>query len=183
MRFLRALLTMIVTAGRAASGRLIRRHHEPPDDVVRLGYEPTDVSARGVLGVAILVVVLAVLLQGLLAVFFWIKEAQQSAVKGADRPIPNAARAFPAPRLQPDPRADLLRLRAKEDRQLDTYGWVNRKARRVHLPIDRAMALLVLRGVPGGEPERHLPRNPFERAAVLQASASLSSGSLDFYGR
>ena len=51
----------------------------------------------------------------------------------------------PAPRLQTDPRADLAQLRAREQAQLDGYGWVDRGAGTVHIPIDRAMELLVQR--------------------------------------
>ena len=51
----------------------------------------------------------------------------------------------PAPRLQTDPHADLAQLRAREQAQLDGYGWVDRGAGTVHIPIDRAMELFVQR--------------------------------------
>jgi hypothetical protein len=51
----------------------------------------------------------------------------------------------PQPRLQTDPRADLDRLRASEREQLDGYGWVDRDAGTVHIPIDEAMGLFVQR--------------------------------------
>lgn len=51
----------------------------------------------------------------------------------------------PAPRLQADPLADLQALRAREQAQLDGYGWVDRQAGTVHIPLDRAMQLLLER--------------------------------------
>jgi hypothetical protein len=51
----------------------------------------------------------------------------------------------PAPRLQTDPRGDLAQLRAREQAQLDGYGWRDRGAGTVHIPIDRAMELFVQR--------------------------------------
>jgi len=51
----------------------------------------------------------------------------------------------PAPRLQVDPATDLARLRATEQEQLDGFGWVDRQAGTVHMPIARAMQLLAER--------------------------------------
>jgi hypothetical protein len=54
----------------------------------------------------------------------------------------------PPPRLQTDPRGDLLALRAAEDRTLTTYGWVDRNAGVVRISIEQAMKLTVDRGLP-----------------------------------
>ncbi len=51
----------------------------------------------------------------------------------------------PEPRLQVDPAADIARLRATEQQQLDGFGWVDRSAGTVHIPINRAMQLLAER--------------------------------------
>ena len=56
----------------------------------------------------------------------------------------------PEPRLQVDPRGDIAQLRAAEQAQLDGYGWVDRRSGTVHIPIDRAMTLLLERRA-GGE--------------------------------
>ena len=53
----------------------------------------------------------------------------------------------PEPRLQTRPREDLRALRAEEDSVLTTYGWIDRRNGIVHIPIDRAMALTVERGL------------------------------------
>jgi hypothetical protein len=50
--------------------------------------------------------------------------------------------------------------RASRIERLDSYGWVDRPAGIVHMPIDRAMGLVVegVRAAPGGPPEP--PRVP-----------------------
>jgi hypothetical protein len=53
----------------------------------------------------------------------------------------------PEPRLQTNPRQDLDDMRAEEDRTLTTYGWVDRDAGIVRIPIEEAMKLVVSRGL------------------------------------
>lgn len=52
------------------------------------------------------------------------------------------------PRLQVDPSADLARFRSKEDQMLSSYGWHDRAAGEARIPIDRAMTILLERGLP-----------------------------------
>jgi hypothetical protein len=54
----------------------------------------------------------------------------------------------PPPRLQVDPRQQLLDLRAEEAQVLATYGWVDETRGLARVPIDRAMDLLVEQGLP-----------------------------------
>jgi hypothetical protein len=64
-------------------------------------------------------------------------------------PISPRAALPPEPRLQIDPQSDLDAFRAAETARLSTYGWIDRQAGVVRLPIDRAMALTAARGLPG----------------------------------
>lgn len=59
-----------------------------------------------------------------------------------------AEKAFPNPRLETDERNQLNQIRTREDDLLDSYGWVDEKAGTVRIPIERAMDLLVQRGLP-----------------------------------
>ncbi len=52
------------------------------------------------------------------------------------------------------PNEALRQLRATEDAALTTYGWVDRKNGIVHIPIDRAMDLILQRGLPTRPPEQ-----------------------------
>lgn len=55
---------------------------------------------------------------------------------------------FPAPHLEVDEQTELNDVRLREEKTLSTYGWVDKNAGTVHIPIDRAMDLLVQRGLP-----------------------------------
>jgi len=57
-------------------------------------------------------------------------------------------KAPPAPRLQTKPREELKQMRAEEDGVLHGYGWVDKQGGFVHIPIDRAMQLLLEQGLP-----------------------------------
>lgn len=55
---------------------------------------------------------------------------------------------FPAPQLEIDERTELNDIRLHEEDTLSTYGWVDKNAGTVHIPIERAMDLLAERGLP-----------------------------------
>lgn len=59
-----------------------------------------------------------------------------SLIPTASRPLP------PEPRLQTTPTEDLRRVRSEEEAVLSSYGWVNRSAGKVRIPIARAIDLL-----------------------------------------
>ena len=58
----------------------------------------------------------------------------------------------PEPRLQSSPTADLRAMRGREAKELNGYGWVDRPAGVIHIPIDRAMRLVADRGLPSWRP-------------------------------
>ena len=60
----------------------------------------------------------------------------------------------PEPRLQTNPREDLRLLREQEDAILKSYGWVDRPAGVVRIPIEEAMKLTVQRGLPARQERR-----------------------------
>ena len=75
----------------------------------------------------------------------------------------------PAPALQASPQSDLTEFETRMTEQLTHYAWIDRKAGTVRLPIERAMTLLVERGLPlrqGPVPDRRLPPNPDPDAAT-----------------
>jgi len=56
---------------------------------------------------------------------------------------------IPGPRLQTEPAQDLAALRRLEEQRLSSYGWIDRQQKTVHIPIDRAIAATVERGLTG----------------------------------
>lgn len=114
------------------------------------GHERSDVSVKGALGLTLGIVaatVAAMLGMRLLFVHFAAREARLQAprttlVPTERNPLP------PEPRLQASPVLDLAAMRAQERATLDAYGWVDRKAGKVRIPVDRAMDLVARRGLP-----------------------------------
>ena len=51
-----------------------------------------------------------------------------------------------------NPREDLQRILAKQQQKLETYGWEDRQAGTVRIPIERAMDLLLQKGLPVANP-------------------------------
>jgi hypothetical protein len=68
-------------------------------------------------------------------------------------------------RLQRDPFGAIEAERKEERELLDNYGWVDEKSGTVRIPIDRAMRLVVSRGLP--------VRGPGEAAAVAPTTSPL----------
>ena len=72
--------------------------------------------------------------------------------------VDNAARTFPlaqgvsqdppAPRLQTQPFKDIYELKTEQRGALTSFGWVDKANGVVHIPIERAMALTLQRGLP-----------------------------------
>jgi hypothetical protein len=70
------------------------------------------------------------------------------ALSRTESPVQDARRLPPEPRLEETPAADLQEMRAAEEKLQTTYGWLDQQAGTVRLPIDRAMDLVVQRGLP-----------------------------------
>jgi hypothetical protein len=83
-----------------------------------------------------------------------------------------SAEEFPKPRLEVKGAVDLAKLRAAEDANLDSYGWIDRNSGKVRIPIDRAMQLLLERGLPdvgaGQTPLSLMQARPAETATPPQ---------------
>ena len=111
------------------------------------GHETRDVSIRNLIefGAALIVLIIVGLLasEGVLRYF----EVRQPLGPPAS-PFENVRTLPPAPRLQVAPVEDLARYRAAQDSALNSYGWVDQKAGVVRIPIDRAINLLLERGLP-----------------------------------
>jgi hypothetical protein len=54
----------------------------------------------------------------------------------------------PRPRLQVEPHLELKDYCEAQQQQVDTYGWVDKQSGIVRVPIDRAMDMVLTRGLP-----------------------------------
>jgi len=54
----------------------------------------------------------------------------------------------PSPRLQTAPHQELQDYCAVQQKEVSSYGWVNQESGVVRIPVDRAMELILARGLP-----------------------------------
>jgi len=106
------------------------------------GYERQDVGVRPIVLVAAALIGVTTLVQ--VALFFQMDRLWRTRQQEMPPPVLVAEAlptAPPEPRLQIAPAVDLKAHRAAEDALLHGYGWVDRQAGVVHIPIERAMEL------------------------------------------
>lgn len=122
----------------------------PPGTTPELHHEESDVDIRAIFAFGAGLVVVAVLINLVTYVLFRYFDAREGLPVTAQYPLAagQASRVPPEPRLQTDPRQDLADLRARENDTLTTYGWVDRNAGVVRIPIDEAIKLTLQRGLP-----------------------------------
>ena len=126
----------------------------PAPQAAGRGYEESDARPSTIfawlLGLAA-VVAAVVWLVGLL-----FAGLDQRAARRDESPAraPSSPALPPAPRLQSDPAGELAQHRALEARRTEEYAWIDRPAGVVRVPVERAMELLLERGLPVAEERR-----------------------------
>jgi len=81
----------------------------------------------------------------------------------------------PEPRLQANPMLDLKKYRAAEEAELKSYGWVDRPNGVVRIPVERAMELVLERGLPA-RPDAQIAAQGNPEAGTSQEPAKTSPG-------
>jgi hypothetical protein len=140
-------------------------NHHPVADNPEVTHERSDVSIRGIIIFAIVLVLTAVVvhigLYGLLE-YYGVFSPRRTRAPGSPAAQEETT---PLPRLQISPRTDLAEMRAAEEKELTTYGWADEEKRAVRIPIDQAMKLLAERGLPARK----------ETKAVTDQQSAISS--------
>ncbi|MBN1991112.1 MAG: hypothetical protein JW953_00295 [Anaerolineae bacterium] len=118
-----------------------------PNKNPQVNYERQDVNVKAIaifaIGLLVVIIAAMILIAGLMNSMQARTDTIQAVIPQTQLPTP------PAPRLQPNPieqtnmAQQLELLRATEEARLSTYGWVDRQAGVVHIPIERAMELVV----------------------------------------
>jgi hypothetical protein len=114
-------------------------------------YEHTDIEPEFGYRFAAWLAVAMLISAGIIYGAFWMFDRQEKAASPTVLTYPLAAgvpKEPPSPRLQTQPFKDVYLLRQSEADVLGSYGWVDRPAGIVHLPIERAMELTLERGLP-----------------------------------
>ncbi len=124
------------------------------------------------LSLAVFIVISIFILKGFFAYLDYREKATEQPVNPLVKHVPEDTRhvapgypqtAFPNPRLETDERSQLGGFLLDQDDILYSYGWVDEKAGIVRIPIDRAMDLLVQRGLPV------LPQGATKEAGAMTA--------------
>jgi hypothetical protein len=131
--------------------------HATPDDEYRetteaSGHEHTDANVWLIVQFAIWLMASALVTHGLMwGMFAWFVDDRDTAAAQTIE-FPLAAQQEPrlpaGPRLQPIPANEIFAFRQRESVELNEYGWVDRNAGTVRIPIDHAKELLLQRGLP-----------------------------------
>jgi hypothetical protein len=125
------------------------------------GYEHEDLGSSGILYfLLVLGVATIVCLAGIKGLYTYLdhrEKADQTPVNPLVANVPEDTRhvepkypqtAFPSPRLEKVEGEELNEDLIHQQKVLYSYGWADEKAGTVHIPIERAMDLLVQRGLP-----------------------------------
>jgi hypothetical protein len=117
------------------------------------GYEKSDLKPKPIVifGVILGLVVILTLVAayGMIRLLGWWERPwlETPASPLATRTLP------PEPRLQVEAPKDLKSLQGTEQEVLTTYAWVSKEAGIARIPIERAMQLVLDRGLPVAKPE------------------------------
>jgi len=142
------------------------------------GYEDSDVSVGRLFAFAAGVAALVIFGVVASAVVFRFFVRHQPLGPPAS-PFEDVRQLPPTPRLQTLAPEDLERYRAGQDQILDSYGWVDKPAGVVRIPIARAMDLLLQKGLPvrasepvaGGKVDTSQPAAASRQAALTRLNA------------
>ncbi len=112
------------------------------------GHETKDVDVTSILLIAFGLLMTLVVV----AIVVWITlrhlRSERSSQTASTSSLTAQVAQFPEPQLQINPTIDLAELRVRDARELNDYGWIDRKAGVARVPIERAMQLLLQKGLP-----------------------------------
>jgi hypothetical protein len=112
------------------------------------GHETRDISVRIVAWFGVGLVVAAAIVHVAIVGLFKSFEHRHPSPDAPSRIEIEPRMIAPAPRLQENPSADLAQFEAAEDAKLHSYGWVDKPAGVIRIPIERAVELIAQRGLP-----------------------------------
>jgi len=114
---------------------------------VSVGHELSDANARPLAYAGLVLgVILFLIFVAMAGTFYFFAKEQKLGPPAT--PFEEVRTLPPLPRLQVDPKMELKQYRDSQREMLNSYGWVDRPGGVVRIPIDRAMELVIARGLP-----------------------------------
>ncbi|MBW0000263.1 MAG: hypothetical protein JO015_14270 [Verrucomicrobia bacterium] len=114
----------------------------------RGGHESSGIPLKPLLWFVAGFIATAVVIHSALAGYASLLGAQHKHFGRVYQLQPTQVPAYPAPALQVNPRIDLQTYRTRADHDLNSYGWIDQGQGVAKIPIERAMDLLLARGLP-----------------------------------
>ena len=151
-------------------------HTSPEDEYLETPpgaeYEHTDANTWIIVKFLVWLVISAVVIHfGLGLMYgFLIEQSKETGVRQYPMAAPADERRLPAtPRLQQFAPNELYQFRRGEEELLHRYGWMNKNAGTVHIPVEDAMRVLVERGLPARAQD---PVQPVETPGMMPSDSS-----------
>lgn len=134
------------------------------------GYERRDASIPALLQFGFwLAVIIIVVLVAMKWTFFYFAKTQELGPPASPLATENARLLPPNPRLQAHPRADLENYCQAEQHEINSYGWVDQQDGIARVPVDRAMDIVIERGLPARTPSEATGETPSPAPAAKEA--------------
>ena len=137
------------------------------------GHAANSVSVGGLVVFASSLVILGIVVELILGgVIKGLYRESKSVHELAAPRLQDGSAEYPAPRLQANPAGEFTSFKEQELARLNGYGWVDEKKGIAHIPIDRAIEILAVKGLPKGSGSR-AALTPAEAAAPAPRPAAL----------
>jgi hypothetical protein len=146
------------------------------------GFEPRDIAPVTIPALLAILGILGVLAIFVISGLYRFLDERERALQKPVTPLVNAQgdmrsvlagdlKKFPEPRLETNERNEYSNFRMQEERRLHTYGWIDQSSGVMHIPIDRAMQLLVQRQLPTTPRVGSVPPSPVNLARKAAEAA------------
>jgi len=113
------------------------------------GHEKTDINVAWIFAIVVCLAVLGLALHFITAgLLGQLKQKPSPSDAWMPRVAKTSSNELSFPRLQVSPPADLQAFRAREQAELNSYGWIDEASGRVRLPIQQAMKELLQKPLP-----------------------------------
>jgi hypothetical protein len=160
--------------------------HATPDDEYldttgESGHEHSDANVWMIVQFAIWLFAAALVTHVLMwGMFRWFVDSHTNVAPFEFPLAKDQAPRLPAgPRLQPIPANEIYEFRQREDAELTEYGWVDRNAGTVRIPIEAAKRLLLQRGLPSRASAAAPPEGAAADGATMMPADSSAGRTLE----
>jgi hypothetical protein len=120
-----------------------------PEESLNQGYEVRDADIRVILWSGLTLAGVMIVVTVIIGLFYWYLNLSTAEQAAPPPPLLQEAQQLPpGPLLQRNPPVDMQQMRSDTNAILNSYGWVDKQAGIVRIPITQAMQLTLERGLP-----------------------------------